>query len=252
LKRNTATSNTYRFFVPPSAIDGKRAVLEDADLIRQISSVLRLNVGQHITLLDGLGNQYLATLESIQKQRLIATIREHLPSTTEPRLQLHLLIGLMRAERFEWILQKGTEIGVAAFTPMICEYSASDGTVSANKLERWQRIIREAAEQSRRSRLPTLHPPQTFALACTNLPAPALLLWEGNNTAALRSLLQTITSPAALAFLSGPEGGFSDSERAIAASHTFREASLGPRTLRAETAPLVAATAAFYEYGELE
>jgi 16S rRNA (uracil1498-N3)-methyltransferase len=251
-RRHTIGSNTYRFFVDPSVLRGEQVQIEDADLIRQLGSVLRLVAGDQVVLLDGLGNQYIVTLESLGKSRITGHIEQHGAGAGEPQLQLTLYIGLMRAERFEWLLQKGTELGTAVFAPIICERSVADGEVGAAKLLRWQRIVREAAEQSRRSRLPQVLRPQPFQIACSHLQHPALLLWEGQGAQPLRTILREYAEyPTALGIFSGPEGGLSDTERSLARSHRIQEVTLGPRTLRAETAPLVAATAIMYEFGEL-
>ncbi len=251
-RRHTIGSNTYRFFVDPSVFRGEQVQIEDADLIRQMGSVLRLGAGDQVVLLDGLGNQYIATLASLGKGRITGHIEQHEAGGGEPNLQLTLYVGLMRAERFEWLLQKGTELGVAVFAPIICERSIADGEIGAAKLLRWQRIVREAAEQSRRSRLPQVLRPQPFHMACAQMQHPALLLWEGQGAPPLRTILREYTEyPTALGIVSGPEGGLSETERNLAHSHGIQEVTLGPRTLRAETAPLVAATAVLYEFGEL-
>jgi 16S rRNA (uracil1498-N3)-methyltransferase len=161
--------------------------------------------------------------------------------------------GLMRAERFEWLLQKGTELGAAGFVPVLCERSLAEGAPGEAKIARWERIIREAAEQSRRGRLPSLARPLPFADACARAASagPALLLWEGQGATPIRAALGGLGRPAALALLSGPEGGLTDAERERAATHAIMPITLGPRTLRAETAPLVAAVAALYAFEEL-
>jgi 16S rRNA (uracil1498-N3)-methyltransferase len=188
-------------------------------------------------------------------------------------------------------LQKGTELGVSAFVPLICERStiADADTLSDHKQERWRRIIREAAEQSRRGKLPRLAPAVLFPAACDQAAqrGTALLLWEGAGVPSLRKILrepEPATAPRAakiedeglksedrnvrarssilhppssghpfsVAFFSGPEGGFSASEFATAHRYGMIAVTLGPRTLRAETAPLVATSAILYEMGDLE
>lgn len=256
--RDTAASNTYRFFVDPGAIQGDRFQLSDPELAHQIAGVLRLGRGDRVTLLDGAGEQCVVLLEQVDRRgALSGTVERREPAEgAEPRAQLTLYLPLIRPERLEWALQKGTELGVAAFVPTVCAHSVVEG--AARKLDRWRKILREAAEQSRRARVPRLEPPVPFGDACARSGAPALLLWEGHGAAGLRQVLRSLPAPASaapqasIAILSGPEGGLAEDERRAAAEHGIISVSLGPRTLRAETAPIVAAAAILYELGDLE
>ncbi len=252
--RRTTDSNTYRFFVDPGAIQGDAVELTDHGLVHQLGSVLRLVPEQCITLLDNAGAAYTVRLDQIDKHIVRGTVVEHAAAGGEPQLQLTLYMAVLRSERFEWVLQKGTELGIGSFVPLLCEHSLLSGAdaITPAKLERWQRIIREAAEQARRGRLPTLQPPQAYAQACTRLARPeeAVLLWEKSGVESLRSRLTR--EPQLSAIFSGPEGGWSEAEGDLAINTGITLASLGPRTLRAETAPLVAATAVLYTAGDLD
>jgi 16S rRNA (uracil1498-N3)-methyltransferase len=182
-RRQTAQSNTYRFFVNAGALHGRQVLIEDAELVHQLGTVLRLRAGEQVLLLDNSGWQYVVTLDSIERDRVSGTVERKQLAGGETRTKLTLYVALLRAERFEWVLQKGTELGVSAFVPLICERStiADADELSANKLERWQRIIREAAEQARRGKLPRLAPALFFPAACDQAAqrGTALLLWEG-------------------------------------------------------------------------
>ncbi|HEU5100735.1 MAG TPA: RsmE family RNA methyltransferase [Roseiflexaceae bacterium] len=280
-RRQTIQSNTYRFFVDSGAIHGRDVLLDDSELAHQIATVLRLRPGDKITLLDNSGWQHVVALESVERGRVAGTVERKELAGGEPRTKLTLYVALMRPERFEWVLQKGTELGVSAFVPLICERStiADADELSANKLERWQRIIREAAEQARRGKLPRLAPALFFPAACDQAAqrGTALLLWEGAGVLSLRQVLQNTerkgdaldaragdhgspahpvspspNHPFSVALFSGPEGGFSASEFATALRYDMIAVTLGPRTLRAETAPVVATSAILYEMGDLE
>ena len=288
-RRQTIQSNTYRFFVDSGVIHGRDVLLDDAELTHQIGTVLRLRPGDKITLLDNSGWQHVVALEGVERGQVSGTVERKELAGGEPRTKLTLYVALMRPERFEWVLQKGTELGVSAFVPLICERStiADADELSANKLERWQRIIREAAEQARRGKLPRLAPALFFPAACDQATqrGTALLLWEGAGVPSLRSILQKAegrgneqtsrqadkdqqhvsisasaslpasqspTHPFSVALFSGPEGGFSAGEFATALRYDMIAVTLGPRTLRAETAPVVATSAILYEMGDLE
>jgi 16S rRNA (uracil1498-N3)-methyltransferase len=255
MSRRQTTSNTYRFFVAPDAFRDDTVLIEDDDLVRQLTSVLRLGAGDRIVLLDGTGWQHTVVIESAGRGRVAGQVEQRERVLSEPKLELTIAAGLMRAERFEWLLQKGTELGAAAFIPVLCERSISEGGAGAAKQARWARIIREAAEQSRRGILPRLEAPLPYKEACKGAAGgPALLLWEGQGAMPIRSALEALAAarpPAALTTLSGPEGGLTDAELELASSVGIPPVTLGPRTLRAETAPLAAAAAAMYAFGEM-
>src|SRR5579859_1833611 len=164
-RRRAATSNTYRFFVDPGAIQGHEAVVDDQDLVHQIVHVLRLQSGDRVLLLDNAGWQYTVILTTMDRGRLVGLIEHKLPAQGEARMNVILYTALLRGERFEWILQKGTELGVAGFVPLRCEHSAMSDAAEFldHRRQRWQRILREAAEQSCRAALPFLSAPLEFA-----------------------------------------------------------------------------------------
>jgi 16S rRNA (uracil1498-N3)-methyltransferase len=278
-RRQTSQSNTYRFFVESGAIHGRDVLIEDGELAHQIATVLRLRRGEQITLLDNSGWQYVVVLDGVDRGRVAGAVARKELAGGEPRTKLTLYVALLRPERFEWVLQKGTELGVSAFVPLICERStiADADALSANKLERWTRIVREAAEQSRRGKLPRLAPAVFFPAACDHAAqrGTALLLWEGSGVPSLRQVLQSTEPesatrgrevleaaphsptapplhPFSIAVFSGPEGGFSPSEFETAQRYDMIPVTLGPRTLRAETAPLAATSAILYQMGDLE
>lgn len=254
-------SNTYRFFVAPTALDGTTFDYADSGFAHQIGTVLRLTAGSHITVLDNSGREYRVVLQAVERGRVRGEVEAHQPAGGEPRLQLTLCIAVLKGERFEWVLQKGTELGVGEFVPMSCERSVVDirAENSRAKIERWERIIREAAEQSRRGRLPTLQPVQPFADVCEQIAqhAQPLLLWENQGIPGLHDLIRPSNSTSSadqapnLAIFSGPEGGWTDDEIATALRYNVTLVSLGSRILRAETAPIAAAAALFYEHGDL-
>jgi len=290
-QRQTTASNTYRFFVESGAIHGRDVLIEDGELSHQIGTVLRLRAGERVVMLDNCGWQYIVALGEIERGHVAGTIERKELADGEPRTKITLYAALMRPERFEWVLQKGTELGVSAFVPLICERStiADADALSDHKQERWRRIIREAAEQSRRGKLPRLAPAVLFPAACDQAAqrGTALLLWEGAGVPSLRTILRepdrattggaakienrgwkmeqhnvhppssilhppSSGHPFSVALFSGPEGGFSAGEFATALRYGMIAVTLGPRTLRAETAPLVATSAILYEMGDLE
>ncbi|HEY1015268.1 MAG TPA: RsmE family RNA methyltransferase [Herpetosiphonaceae bacterium] len=237
--------NTYRFFVAPEAIGDGSALIEDRDLLRQWSSVLRLRPGSQVALLDGSGLEHTVELLELGKNAASCRILASAPSRGEPAARVELYVALTRGERFEWVLQKGTELGASAFVPLLCERSQAGEA----KAERWGRIIREAAEQSGRGRLPELRAPLRFAAALAAAPA-GILLAEHSSAVSFKAALDP--DGGGCAIWSGPEGGWSDGELAAASAAGLALATLGPRILRAETAPVAALAAAMFAMGEWE
>ncbi|MCS7260969.1 MAG: 16S rRNA (uracil(1498)-N(3))-methyltransferase, partial [Anaerolineae bacterium] len=146
----------HRFFIPPEWIREKHVTLS-GEMAHQICNVLRLRLGDRIIVLDDTGWEYEVELQRVSQCHVIGQVVEKRPATGEPRTRIVLYQAALRARRFEFVLQKGTELGIAEFVPVVCERSlvAEVSDLDA-KRERWQHIIREAAEQSRRGRLPVL------------------------------------------------------------------------------------------------
>lgn len=259
-RRLTVQSNTYRFFVAADGLREREVRIENAELAHQIANVLRLRAGDQVLLLDNTGLQHVVTLGAIGRGWVEGAVERTELAQGEPRSELTLYLALIRPEKFEWVLQKGTELGVSAFVPLITERSMAGGAneLNARKIERWQRVIREAAEQSRRGRLPQLAP--ALALNAASKQASqcgmGLLLWEGSGGQPLRQALTAAKMATGethtFSIFSGPEGGFADHELEAARGYGIMPVTLGPRTLRAETAPLAAAAAIFYEMGDME
>ena len=163
----------HRFFITPAQRRGQIVRFDDVQA-HQMRRVLRLRPGDRVLALDGQGEQYEVALEEVSNSRVTGLVAAQTAATGEPRVRLTLFQSLLQRDKFEWVLQKGTEIGVAAFVPVITRRSlvrdADD--VGENKLERWRRIIKEAAEQSGRVALPTMGAAVPLAVALAGLPSP--------------------------------------------------------------------------------
>jgi len=253
----------HRFFVLPTAIQGDRVILT-GPIVHQLTHVLRLRPGERVVVLDDSGWAYTVELKRLERRKVEGSIVERAEARTEPRTRITLYQAVLKGERFQWVLQKGTELGITTFVPMFCARSVvRDPEAVHKKLARWQTIIREAAEQSRRGRLPRLEPPLTFAQACQQAEASgglSLLAWEGEPATSLKEVLRASFEPPApdaqypisnIRILIGPEGGFTPEEVKLAQTHSILPITLGRRILRAETAGLIAAAAIFYELNDL-
>lgn len=211
--------------------------------------VLRLRQGENFILFNGDGCEYIATLE-ISSKTAIAQIHETRAIERESALRLHLYQGISKGERMDFAIQKATELGVSAITPMFCERTVVSlkGDRLLKKQQHWQAIAISACEQSGRNRIPTIHTAQTFSQALATDQTQLKLMLEPT---AAQSLASLQPKDSMLSIYIGPEGGFSDSEIAQAQSSHLRGINLGPRILRTETAALVAVTACQLLWGDL-
>lgn len=242
----------HRFFVSPSIITAEKTFGLDGEIAHQLSRVLRLAPGALILLLDGTGREYLCELTYFHKNGQIeGRVIEERPALNEPRTHITLYQALLKGEKFDYVLQKSTEIGVSAFVPVLTERVI--GGSSPTKIERWRKIVREAAEQSRRGILPEVAEPMHFSkiLPIMKTEGLALLAWEDEKTLSLRAALQSAAAPEKISLLIGPEGGFSLAEVEQARASGIQTVSLGPRILRAETAGPIAAALILYELGDI-
>lgn len=244
---------THRFFIPADWIDPPAVTLAD-DVARQIRTVLRMQPGDEIIALDNSGQAYRVALTTVGKQAVQGQIVAQQPAPGEPNIQITLYQGTLKAQKFEWVLQKGAELGVTRFVPTICRRSVvQDSAALAKKRRRWQAIIREAAEQSGRGKLPELSAALPFETALQQAQSAALALmpWEAAKSGSLKTILADHLAKSVAVFI-GPEGGFADDETAAAAEAGVKIVTLGPRILRSETAALVVCTAILYQLGEWE
>ena len=254
-----------RWFVPRGtlAAPGDFITLPPA-IAQQARTVLRLRNGDVVTLLDDSGDAWPVTLHEVARERVTGHLGTPYPVATEPTHHVILYQALIKAAKFEVVVQKGTEIGISSFVPLITARSVSGlEEASAQKIGRWRTIATEAAEQSERGHIPTISAPQSLATVLQALTATdsALIAWEEAQHAIAapltihRALAYTEKSQprkvGAIHLFIGPEGGFTAEEIALAQHHGGQIVTLGPRILRAETAAIVAATLTLSALGDI-
>ena len=244
---------THRFFVTPQTIRDDRVILRGT-LVHQLRDVLRLGPGDSIVLLDNTGAAYRTELTAVDREVVRGQIADKWTVESEPTAHITLYQGLLKGQKLEWVLQKGTELGITAFVPVLtsrCVVSHLDD-VSSARFERWQKVIVEAAEQAGRARIPRLAEPVLFRDACKALQGAqlALIPWEEEKERHFRETLRQAASAKEISIFVGPEGGFADFEISLAKEFGVLPVTLGPRILRAETAGLVTAAAVLYEFGD--
>ena len=240
-----------RFFVPPDVLGGREVALP-RELSRRLATVLRLKRGDRVLLADGLGRDYEVEITALTPRSVQAAVVGERASPPEPALELVLYQSLVRPQRFDLVLEKGTELGVARFVPLVSGRARVKTEGGSQRAERWRRIVTEAAEQCGRGRVPAVDPPVAFEEAVRTAPGLRLLPWEGERSRGLRSYLRGLQLiPEAVSLFIGPEGGFAEEEAALAREAGCATVSMGQRVLRSETAGIVAAALVMHELGEM-
>ena len=208
--------------------------------------VLRLQPGAALTLFDGHGGEWMAAVLQMGRREVTATVLQAHPRDCELRCAVTLALGMPANERMDTLVEKATELGAAAIQPLVCERSVLRiaGERAERKAAHWQAIAAAACEQCGRNRLPEIaaaQPLRDWLAGHAEIRATAarLLLSLDVGAPALMAHLQQIRA-SQVTVLSGPEGGLSAAEQQAAIEHGFIPVSLGPRVLRAETAPLAA------------
>jgi 16S rRNA (uracil1498-N3)-methyltransferase len=231
-----------RCYVPaPLAVGDTRQLPQDVST--HVARVLRAREGQLLTLFDGRGGEYDATIVQLDRRGVRVQIELHRDIERESPLSVTLLQALARGERMDFIVQKATELGVAAIVAMGGDRSVVrlDGAGLARRCEHWRAVAISACEQCGRNRVPTISAVADLASACAQSDSPSLRLLLAPE--ADQDLTAVAREASSITLAVGPEGGFSDQERSLAQQHGFRFCRLGPRVLRAETAPLAALAA---------
>lgn len=217
-----------------------------------VHRVLRLNVADNVTLFNGTGGEFTATLVAVAKRGVDVRIDEHSRREVESPLAIQLVQGISRSDRMDTIVQKATELGIRRLTPVLTEFSVVrlDAAKRDKRALHWTRIAQSACEQCGRNVPPIIDTPLPIAEWSDNLPKDAhtRILLHPSAAASLSSLEP---SGDAVVLLIGPEGGLSQSEISAASASGFESCSLGPRILRTETAAIAAVALLQARWGDL-
>jgi 16S rRNA (uracil1498-N3)-methyltransferase len=215
-----------------------------------LSRVLRLRPGEQVAVFDGAGNEWRAAVLRCDRKRVAVRLEEPVSEVVDPEFEVVLHQGLCKPDRMDWLVQKATEVGVAAVLVFAAERTGPC-TATSHRLARWRRIALEACKQSGRRRVPRID-------SCQGLPVPppsgvlCLLLDAGRSVPPLASVCAASGRPASGVWMAvGPEGGFESGEIEPWEEAGWRRAGLGPRTLRAETAGIVATSIVLHLWADL-
>lgn len=242
-----------RFFVG-SEIKIDSIVTLGGEDAHHLVNVLRRSSGEFIELCDQSGYCYRAEITAISRPDVTCRLLEQLPDN-EPAVHVSLAFGLLKGDKTELVLQKATELGVAGLLPFYSERSVTRLTAkkSEGRLPRWQKIVRSAAGQCRRNRIPVVSSPCEWKSLLSLFPDfdRVIFCWEDESRQPLGNLLQGIKTGDKILLVTGAEGGFSEAEAEEATALGAQAVTLGPRILRAETAAITAAALVLYDAGEL-
>ena len=244
-----------RFFVSAQQVSGDFLSLEENDA-QHISRVLRMRPGEEITVCCDNGCQYQCVLEQVDKANVTARILSASPFDNEPSAFVTVYAGLSKGDRFDYLIQKAVECGASHIVPFVSQYCVVkvEEKDRPKKQQRYARIALEASKQCQRSRPVTVGDIVSYreALAMAKEAACALFLYEKENRQSLSQVLREHQNGGTFSVLTGPEGGFSEKEAALALEAGLSCVSIGPRILRCETAPVAAVCAIMYQTGNFD
>ncbi len=240
-----------RFFVPSQALSSQTILLTGENANH--AKVLRLRPNDAVTVCDGRGTDYHCTVTQISAGQVSLRVLDSAPAASEPAVRTSVYMAFAKADKFEHVVQKATELGaweIVAFPSARC-VSRPDAKTLAKKLERWQKIALSAAEQSRRGRIPQVLVMDSYRQALERAAQAdlAVTFYENEEQFTLSSAIAAAPFQT-VALMTGPEGGYEPEEIALAQSLGIRICTLGRRILRCETAPLCALSALMFASGE--
>lgn len=244
-----------RYFVQPEQIAGNIVTIRGDDA-HHISRVMRFQSGDTVIVCDDSGSEFYVQLDVIDGETVTGCVMYEQSAEAEPRLRVTLAQSLLKGDKLDWVIQKGTELGAHAFLPFNSERSVVrlSRTKVEKRRERWQKIAKEASEQAHRGRVPDVSAPIGWydLLARVASYDVVVIPYEREQAQSLPLLWQTLPEVASCLCIIGPEGGFEPHEVEAAQEAGARPIHLGPRILRAETAALTTIACMMWASGEME
>ncbi len=237
-----------RIYVDQALTSGAELTLETG-ASNHVLRVLRLKLGAELIIFNGEKGEFSAELTAIQRNHAVVTLRDFVEKSIESPIKIHLLQGISKGDRMDYVMQKAVELGVYQITPVFterCNVKLGSERMQ-KKLQHWQQIVISACEQCGRDYIPhVLNPMALEQAVAEQVGAKLVLAHQAENT------LEVIEEPVEnISILIGPEGGLTDTEVVMAQQHEFVPIKLGPRILRTETAAIAAITAIQTKWGDL-
>ena len=242
-----------RYFLKNHQFQVKQVRITDEDA-HHIARVMRMEVGERIIVCNEDKECYYLTITAVTPDEVTGEIGEAIESDTELPIEVTIAQGLPKGDKFEWVIQKATECGASEFIPLNMERSVVklDAKKASKKVERWNKIAKEAAEQSHRQMVPTVTDVYTFKQLLDRASQYDVCLFAYEETAKqgqlaqLKQSLREIQTNGKMLVVVGPEGGISEKEETLLLQSGFKPCALGPRILRTETAPIYILSAISY------
>lgn len=245
----------HKFFVPKDNFSLDSVIIEGDD-VKHIYKVLRLAEGDKVSINNCEGQEYLGEIEEVNKKTVTVKILEEVPMNNESPVEVYLYQGLPKSSKMDLIVQKTTELGIKAVTPIVTNRVVVKGNMNEfKKVDRWKRIALEACKQSKRSLIPAVNTPIEFQDLLTELKEMDLIVvpYENEEGFGLKKLFVdlNIEGVKKVAIIIGPEGGYEESEIEELREIGAHIVTLGPRILRTETAGFTCLSLLMYELGDL-
>jgi 16S rRNA (uracil1498-N3)-methyltransferase len=222
----------------------------DAAASRHVAGALRLRTGASVTLFNGSGGEYRATIEAVDRKSVTVRILDFVQAERESPLSVALGLAISRGDRMDYAVQKATELGVTEIYPLITERTEVrlQGERKRKKRTHWAQIAVSACEQCGRNRLPVIHDLQSLDGWLASVRGDCKLVLHPDSDRGL----DVMPPPASVSLLIGPEGGLSPAELNAAQAAGFRPMRLGPRVMRTETAPVAALAVLQFRWGDMQ
>jgi len=242
----------HRFRALNSQISDSQIII-DGDEAHHLARVLRLAEGDQVFVFDGEGREWECEIVSIGKREAALNILRQLDDLVESPLRLILAQALIKSDKFDWVVQKATELGITRIVPLLTDHSdiRRAEEKAGNRIERWRRISLEALKQCGRRRLVEITEPIHFPAFCQSNQADHNLIFSERGGRSLREVAASLPSISQLNLCIASEGGWSEAELQTAESHNFIAVHLGARILRTETAAIAAVTLAQHLFGDM-
>jgi 16S rRNA (uracil1498-N3)-methyltransferase len=244
----------HHFFVQSTDINDGIVIIRGDD-VTHITRSLRLDIDDEISVSDGEGQKYLTKLIEFSKDFVKAKIIKEFEVQAEPRVKVTLVQGLPKGKKMDMIVQKCTEIGMEDIIPIDTKRTIVNlnEKKAKQRQERWQKIIEEAAKQSKRGKIPSVRELSDLNQVITDFDRYDLVLvpWEDEESRGLKETLSSNLDAQKIMIIIGPEGGFSSKEVEQLKTAGAKSVTLGPRILRTETAGIATLSMVLYELGDL-
>jgi 16S rRNA (uracil1498-N3)-methyltransferase len=246
-----------RFFAPVEAFNfNQQMVVLSSEEARHLKDVLRLRAGDECFVFDGKGKEFRCSVAVQSRDVTQLDILEKVdPPSSESPLSITLAVALLKGEKFDLVVQKATELGVTEIVPVAtghADIQLRDKGDAAKRLMRWQRIALEAAKQSGRAVVPVVAEPKDIGVLIETAKPSFRIMFSEKSGKQLNAISSAASADDSVLVLVGPEGGWADEEVALALESNWQVVTLGGRTLRAETAAIVAVTLIQHRFGDLE